>query len=71
MMYTMELYHQNIFYFLIRPPFKIIAAHLEVAGDELNSIKAECFSATQATWRKEVQDGMNNFYARLVLWYNC
>ncbi|KAJ0184003.1 hypothetical protein K1T71_000426 [Dendrolimus kikuchii] len=47
-----------------RPPFKIIAAHLEVAGDELNSIKAECFSITQAAWRKEVQESMKKFYAR-------
>ncbi|XP_049885278.1 mitogen-activated protein kinase kinase kinase 12 [Pectinophora gossypiella] len=47
-----------------RPPFKIIAAHLEIAGEELSSIKADCFSATQTTWRKEVQDGMDKFYVR-------
>ncbi|RVE46051.1 hypothetical protein evm_009331 [Chilo suppressalis] len=50
-----------------RPPFKIIAAHLEIAGDDLCSMRADCFSSTQATWRKEVQQGMDKFYARLVL----
>ncbi|RVE50697.1 hypothetical protein evm_004607 [Chilo suppressalis] len=47
-----------------RPPFKIIAAHLEIAGDDLCSMRADCFSSTQATWRKEVQQGMDKFYAR-------
>ncbi|KAL0851738.1 hypothetical protein ABMA28_000055 [Loxostege sticticalis] len=47
-----------------RPPFKIIAAHLEIAGGDLCSMRTDCFSATQATWRKEVQQGMEKFYAR-------
>ncbi|XP_030020802.2 mitogen-activated protein kinase kinase kinase 12 [Manduca sexta] len=47
-----------------RPPFKIIAAHLELAGEELSLIQVECFSVTQAAWRKEVQEGMNKLYIR-------
>ncbi|CAH2035680.1 unnamed protein product, partial [Iphiclides podalirius] len=47
-----------------RPPFKIISAHLEIAGEELSNLRVDCFSAIQATWRKEVQSGMEMFYAR-------
>lgn len=58
--------NRTLFEFLFdRPPFKIIAAHLEIAGEELSNIKVDCFNVTQATWRKEVQDGMEKFYARL------
>ncbi|KAG7313053.1 hypothetical protein JYU34_000135 [Plutella xylostella] len=45
-----------------RPPFKIIVAHLEIAGGELSSIRANNFGATQAEWRKEVQDSMDKMY---------
>ncbi|CAK1588426.1 unnamed protein product [Parnassius mnemosyne] len=47
-----------------RPPFKIISAHLEIAGEELSTMRVDCFSAIQATWRKEVQSCMDKFYAR-------
>ncbi|GBP96850.1 Mitogen-activated protein kinase kinase kinase 12 [Eumeta japonica] len=43
-----------------RPPFKIIAAHLEIAGNELCSIRPEQFGAYQATWRKQVSESMEH-----------
>lgn len=49
-----------------RPPFKIIAASLEIAGEELASFPTACFNSTQAEWRQEVQDNMLKLYARLV-----
>lgn len=47
-----------------RPSFKIIAAHLEIASEELKSIKPEYFGITQASWRKEVKEGMNKLYVK-------
>ncbi|CAH1647414.1 unnamed protein product [Spodoptera littoralis] len=47
-----------------RPPFKIIAANLEIAGAELASYPTECFKNNQVEWRKEVQDSMTRFFAR-------
>lgn len=50
--------------FVYSPPFKIIAAHLEIAGDELNAIRADNFSATQALWREEIQTDMKKILNR-------
>ncbi|XP_063373987.1 mitogen-activated protein kinase kinase kinase 12-like [Cydia amplana] len=47
-----------------RPPFKIIAAHLEIAGDEFAEIHQETFSVTQQTWKREVQEGMAQLYTK-------
>ncbi|XP_072930917.1 mitogen-activated protein kinase kinase kinase 12 [Epargyreus clarus] len=47
-----------------RPPFKIIAAHLEIAGNELNAIRADNFSATQALWREEIETDMERILNR-------
>ncbi|XP_026736255.1 LOW QUALITY PROTEIN: mitogen-activated protein kinase kinase kinase 12-like [Trichoplusia ni] len=47
-----------------RPPFKIIAASLEIAGEELASFPTACFNSTQAEWRQEVQENMLKLYAR-------
>ncbi|KAH9634659.1 hypothetical protein HF086_000631 [Spodoptera exigua] len=47
-----------------RPPFKIIAANLEIAGAELASYPTECFKKNQIEWRKEVQDSMTRFFTR-------
>ncbi|CAH0577796.1 unnamed protein product [Chrysodeixis includens] len=47
-----------------RPPFKIIAASLEIAGEELASFPTACFNSTQAVWRQEVQDNMKKLYDR-------
>ncbi|XP_068618617.1 mitogen-activated protein kinase kinase kinase 12 [Battus philenor] len=47
-----------------RPPFKIISAHLEIAGEELNAMQGETFKDIQATWRIEVQNVMEKFYVR-------
>ncbi|CAH0716296.1 unnamed protein product, partial [Brenthis ino] len=47
-----------------RPPFKIIAAHLEMAGEELCSLDMETFNTTQALWRQEVHKCMERLYAK-------
>ncbi|CAH2103688.1 unnamed protein product [Euphydryas editha] len=47
-----------------RPPFKIIAAHLDMAGEELCSMDMETFNKTQALWRQEVYCSMERLYAK-------
>ncbi|CAG4977785.1 unnamed protein product [Colias eurytheme] len=47
-----------------RPPFKIIAAHLEMAGGELRSMDTETFKNIQTGWRSEVHECMEHLYAR-------
>ncbi|XP_041986458.1 mitogen-activated protein kinase kinase kinase 12 [Aricia agestis] len=47
-----------------RPPFKIIAAHLDMSADDLFSMDVECFNTTQAEWRQEVHASMEKLYAR-------
>ncbi|PZC76584.1 hypothetical protein B5X24_HaOG204424 [Helicoverpa armigera] len=49
-----------------RPPFKIIAANLEIAGDEMASYPADLFKRTQAVWRKEIRESMLRYYARVT-----
>ncbi|KPJ09077.1 Mitogen-activated protein kinase kinase kinase 12 [Papilio machaon] len=46
------------------PPFKIILAHLDVAGDELNAMCLDRFSEIQSGWRQEVRHSMEKMYAR-------
>ncbi|KAI8431227.1 hypothetical protein MSG28_001264 [Choristoneura fumiferana] len=47
-----------------RPPFKIIAAHLEIAGEEFVDIHDENFNMTQAGWKREVQESMEQLYTK-------
>ncbi|XP_045784103.1 mitogen-activated protein kinase kinase kinase 12-like [Maniola jurtina] len=47
-----------------RPPFKIIAAHLEMAGEDLCSLDQETFNITQALWRQEAHSCMERLYAK-------
>ncbi|XP_046977416.1 mitogen-activated protein kinase kinase kinase 12-like [Vanessa cardui] len=47
-----------------RPPFKIIAAHLDMAGEELCSMDIETFNRTQAIWRQQVYSSMERLYAK-------
>ncbi|OWR50434.1 mitogen-activated protein kinase kinase kinase 12-like [Danaus plexippus] len=47
-----------------RPPFKIIAAHLDMAGEDLCSMDMESFNNTQARWRQEVHQAMERLYAK-------
>ncbi|XP_039763672.1 mitogen-activated protein kinase kinase kinase 12-like [Pararge aegeria] len=48
-----------------RPPFKIIAAHLDMAGEELCSLDQETFNNTQAVWRQEVHSSMERLYSKI------
>ncbi|XP_028035533.1 mitogen-activated protein kinase kinase kinase 12-like [Bombyx mandarina] len=47
-----------------RPPFKIILAHLDIAGAEFSRVLPDRFSVTQATWRKEIENEMKEIYTR-------
>ncbi|CAF4744219.1 unnamed protein product [Pieris macdunnoughi] len=47
-----------------RPPFKIIAAHLEMAGGDLRNMDTETFKNVQNGWRAEVHQCMERLYAR-------
>ncbi|XP_047524725.1 mitogen-activated protein kinase kinase kinase 12-like [Pieris napi] len=47
-----------------RPPFKIIAAHLEMAGGDLRNMDTETFKNLQNGWRAEVHQCMERLYAR-------
>uniref|UniRef100_A0A2A4K5N2 Protein kinase domain-containing protein n=1 Tax=Heliothis virescens TaxID=7102 RepID=A0A2A4K5N2_HELVI len=49
-----------------RPPFKIIAANLEIAGDEMTTYPIDLFKKTQAAWRKEIRECMLRYYARVT-----
>lgn len=56
----------KFFLYFIRPPFKIIAAHLDMAGEELCNMDMETFNRSQALWRQEVYASMERLYAKYV-----
>ncbi|KAJ8738003.1 hypothetical protein PYW08_000598 [Mythimna loreyi] len=49
-----------------RPPFKIIAANLEIAGDELASYPLDSWKRCQFIWRDEVNESMKRFFVRVI-----